>query len=152
MTVRPFYHNQQSLEFSHFSTAGQPTAHLQTTTMKSFITPLSLISLGLATLGSAATIPTKSLTRRSTETCDQWGTIETGSYIVYNDLWGQSYDESGTQCTTVDSLSGSTIAWSTTWSWSGASSQVKSFADVSLQFTAKTLKSISSITSSWKWR
>jgi hypothetical protein len=135
-----------------FSTAGQPTAHLQTTTMKSFITPLSLISLGLASLGSAATIPTKSLTRRSTETCDQWGTIETGSYIIYNDLWGQSYDESGTQCTTVDSLSGSTIAWSTTWSWSGASSQVKSFADVSLQFTAKTLKSISSIESTWKWR
>jgi hypothetical protein len=29
---------------------------------------------------------------------------------------------------------------------------VKSFADVSLQFTAKTLKSISSIASTWKWR
>ncbi|KAF3393924.1 putative xyloglucan-specific endo-beta-1,4-glucanase A [Penicillium rolfsii] len=117
--------------------------------MKSFA-PLSLLSLALAGLSTAATIPTKSLTRRA-DFCDQWGSTTTGSYIVYNNLWGQSYDTSGTQCTGVDSLSGSTIAWHTSYSWSGASTQVKSFANVALKFTAKTLSSISSIKSSWKW-
>ena len=119
--------------------------------MKSLFAPLSFLSLALAGLGNAATIPTKSLTRRS-DFCDQWGSVTTGSYIVYNDLWGQSYDEDGTQCTGVDSLSGSTIAWHTSFSWSGASSQVKSYANVALQFTAKTLKSVSSIDTTWKWR
>lgn len=118
--------------------------------MKS-LAPLTLLSLGLASLTNAATLPTKSLTRRA-DFCDQWGSTTTGSYIIYNNLWGQSYDTSGKQCTGVDSLSGSTIAWHTSWSWSGASSQVKSFANVALQFTAKTLSSIRSIESSWKWR
>ncbi|KAJ5157111.1 uncharacterized protein N7482_008211 [Penicillium canariense] len=117
--------------------------------MKSFA-PLSLFSLALAGLSNAATIPTKSLTRRA-DFCDQWGSTTTGSYIVYNNLWGQSSDTSGTQCTGVDSLSGTTIAWHTSFSWSGASSSVKSFADVALQFTAKTLSSVKSIKSTWKW-
>lgn len=119
--------------------------------MKSFTLPFTLFSLGLTSLTNAATLPTKSLTRRA-DFCDQWGSTTTGSYIVYNNLWGQNYDTSAKQCTGVDSLSGSSIAWHTSWSWSGASSQVKSFANVALQFTAKTLSSISSIESSWKWR
>ena len=119
--------------------------------MKSFVAPLSLLSLALAGLSSAATLPTKSLTKRA-DFCDQWGTAETGSYIVYNNLWGQSYDTSGTQCTGVDSLSGSNIAWHSSWSWSGTSSQVKSYANVALQFTAKQLSAVSSIKSAWEWR
>ncbi|KAJ5085970.1 hypothetical protein N7532_010741 [Penicillium argentinense] len=118
--------------------------------MKSFIAPLSLLSLALSGLSTAATIPTKSLTKRS-DFCDQWGSIQTGSYILYNNLWGQSYDTSGTQCTGVDSLSGSNIAWHSSWSWSGSSSQVKSFANVALQFTAKQLSAVSSIKSAFKW-
>jgi xyloglucan-specific endo-beta-1,4-glucanase len=123
---------------------------LESITMKS-VAPLSLLSLALAGLSNAATIPTKSLTRRA-DFCDQWGSTTTGSYIVYNNLWGQSSDPSGTQCTGVDSLSGTTIAWHTSYSWSGATSQVKSFANVALKFTAKQLSAVSSIKSSWKWR
>ena len=119
--------------------------------MKSFIAPLSFVALALAGLSSAAPQPTKSLNRRA-DFCDQWGSVTTGSYILYNDLWGQSYDTSGTQCTGVDSLSGTTLAWHTSFSWSGASSQVKSYANAALQFTAKTLCSISSINTTWKWR
>lgn len=119
--------------------------------MKSFIATLSLLSLALAGLGNAATIPTKTLERRA-DSCDQWATTTTGSYILYNNLWGQSYDTSGKQCTGLDSLSGSTIAWHTSWTWSGTANQVKSYANVALQFTAKTISSISSIKSSWKWR
>ncbi|KAJ5934253.1 hypothetical protein N7466_003800 [Penicillium verhagenii] len=118
--------------------------------MKSFA-PLSVLSLVLAGLSNAATIPTKSLSKRSTTTCDQWGTITTGSYIVYNDLWGEAEATSGSQCVTVSSLSGSTIAWSTEWTWAGGSSDVKSYASAALQFTAKTLKSITSIKTTWDW-
>lgn len=123
------------------------------TTMKSLLAPLSLLSLALAGLGDATAIPTKTQTlARRADTCEQWGTTTTGSYILYNNLWGQSYDTSGKQCTGLDSLSGSTIAWHTSWTWSGTASQVKSYANVALQFTAKKWSSISSIKSSWKWR
>ncbi|KAJ6080291.1 hypothetical protein N7467_010044 [Penicillium canescens] len=117
--------------------------------MKSFA-PLSLLTMALAAVGDAAAVPTKTLNRRA-DFCDQWGSTTTGSYIVYNNLWGQSYDTSGKQCTGVDSLSGSTIAWHTSWSWAGTANQVKSYANVALQFTAKKLSAVKSIKSSWKW-
>ncbi|KAJ5712993.1 uncharacterized protein N7483_010174 [Penicillium malachiteum] len=119
--------------------------------MKSFLAPLSLFSLLLAGQCTAATIPTRSISKRSTETCDQWGTITTGSYIVYNDLWGEDYATSGEQCVGVTSLSGTDLAWYTTWTWAGGSSNVKSYASAALQFTAATLSSITSIESTWKW-
>ncbi|KAJ5308816.1 hypothetical protein PENANT_c013G01565 [Penicillium antarcticum] len=117
--------------------------------MRSFA-PLSLLTMALAAVGDTAAVPTKTLNRRS-DFCDQWGSTTTGSYIVYNNLWGQSYDTSGKQCTGVDSLSGSTIAWHTSWSWAGTSNQVKSYANVALQFTARKLSAVKSIKSNWKW-
>ncbi|CAG8925613.1 unnamed protein product [Penicillium salamii] len=117
--------------------------------MKSFA-PLSLLSLALAATGSAASLPTKTLARRA-DFCDQWGSVTTGSYIVYNNLWGQSYDTSGKQCTGVDSLNGNDIAWHTSWSWSGASTQVKSYANVALNFSARKLSAVKSIKSNFNW-
>ncbi|KAJ5893823.1 hypothetical protein N7495_005514 [Penicillium taxi] len=117
--------------------------------MKSFIATLA-ISLALTGLGNASTIPTRSLTPRA-DFCEQYGSTTTGSYIVYNNLWGLSYDTSGTQCTEVESLSGTTISWWTSFSWSGESSQVKSYANVALDFTAKKLSAISSINTVWEW-
>lgn len=96
--------------------------------------------------------PTASLKERSTETCDQWGTIETGSYIVYNDLWGESYATSGSQCTTVSGLTNGILSWSTSWTWAGGSSNVKSYANAALDFTATELSAISSLTAVWSWR
>ncbi|KAJ5746588.1 hypothetical protein N7520_011770 [Penicillium odoratum] len=119
--------------------------------MKSFLAPLSLLSLALAGLSNAATIPTKSLEKRASSTCEQWGTITTGSYIVYNDLWGESSATSGSQCVGVNSLSGTTISWYTSWTWAGGSSDVKSYANAALQFTAKKLSAITSIETVWKW-
>ncbi|KAJ5861068.1 uncharacterized protein N7529_008378 [Penicillium soppii] len=117
--------------------------------MKSFA-PLSVLSLALAAVSSASPDPSKTLARRA-NFCDQWGSVTTGSYIVYNNLWGQSYDTSGTQCTGIDSLSGSTIAWHTSWSWAGTANQVKSFANVALKFTAQKLSAVNSIESTFKW-
>ncbi|KAJ5142733.1 uncharacterized protein N7515_001520 [Penicillium bovifimosum] len=116
--------------------------------MKS-LAPLSVLT-SLAALSNAATIPTKTLSRRA-DFCDQWGSTTTGSYILYNNLWGQSDDPSGTQCTGLDSVNGDTIAWHTSWSWAGTSYQVKSYANVALQFTSKQLSAVSSIKSAWEW-
>ena len=118
--------------------------------MKSFTAPLSILSLALAGLSSAASLPTKTLAKRA-DFCEQYGSVQTGSYIVYNNLWGQSYDTSGKQCTGVDSLSGSDIAWHSSWTWAGTSSQVKSYANIALQFTAKQLSAVSSIKSNFDW-
>lgn len=105
----------------------------------------------LTALPTAWASPTKSLSRRA-DSCGQWATTTTGPYIVYNNLWGQDSATSGQQCTGVDSLSGDTIAWHTTWSWAGASSSVKSFANAALQFTPKRLSEISSLKTGMEWR
>ncbi|KAK7542002.1 endoglucanase A precursor [Phyllosticta citribraziliensis] len=103
---------------------------------------------GAASLASAA--PSRTLVKRA-DTCEQYGTIQTGSYTVYNNLWGQGNADSGSQCTGVDSLDGETVAWHTNWSWSGGSSSVKSYANAALSFTAKQLSSISSIPTTMKY-
>ncbi|KAF7117015.1 hypothetical protein CNMCM5793_005662 [Aspergillus hiratsukae] len=103
-----------------------------------FSLPLAL-SLTAATAQAATTF------------CGQWDSVTEGNYILYNNLWGESSATSGSQCTTFESLSGNTIVWNTKWSWSGGQGQVKSFANAALQFTPKTLSSISSIDSTWKW-
>ncbi|KAE9037272.1 hypothetical protein PR003_g5801 [Phytophthora rubi] len=77
--------------------------------------------------------------------CDQWGTTTTDNYIIYNNLWGESYATSGSQCTGLDSSGGSSVAWHTNWTWTGASSNVKSYANAALQFDAVQLSSVSSI-------
>lgn len=96
--------------------------------------------------------PTPSLRERSTQTCDQWGTIQTGTYIIYNDLWGESAATSGSQCTTVTGLTNNIVSWNTAWSWAGGSSSVKSYSNVALSFTPTTLADISTLTAVWKWR
>lgn len=117
-----------------------------------FFVPISLLSLTLAASGNAASASSSKTRTKRSDFCDQYGTVSEGSYTVYNNLWGQEYDYGGKQCTGVDSFSGSTIAWHTSWSWAGSSNQVKSYASVGLQFTAKQLSAVSSIKSSWDWR
>lgn len=126
--------------------------------MKSIATLFALLTAVEASHGhhrerdAAAMAPTPaSLMERSTETCDQWGEIETGSYIVYNDLWGEAEATSGSQCTTVTGLTNNIVSWSTAWTWAGGSSDVKSFANVALDFTPTTLADISSITAVWEY-
>ncbi|RLN89295.1 hypothetical protein BBJ28_00024587 [Nothophytophthora sp. Chile5] len=83
--------------------------------------------------------------------CGQWDSTTVGNYIVYNDLWNMGQATSGSQCTGVDKVSGSTIAWHTSYSWAGASNQVKSYANAALKFTPKQLKSITSIPTTMKY-
>ncbi|KAI0200652.1 family 12 glycosyl hydrolase [Astrocystis sublimbata] len=109
---------------------------------------LSLASAVLASLAFAT--PTPTVNKRATTFCGQWDSLETGPYIVYNNLWGQD-SGSGSQCTTVDGLSGNSVAWSTKWSWSGGNYNVKSYANAVVQTPVKQVSAISSIPSSWKY-
>ena len=71
----------------------------------------ALLFAGLTAL--AAATPTKTIDKRA-DVCGQWDSITTGSYILYNNLWGIS-GSSGSQCVGVDSLSGTTIKWHSTY-------------------------------------
>lgn len=97
----------------------------------------------------AAAAPTKTIEKRA-EQCGQYDSVATGSYTVYNDLWGESGASSGSQCFEVTKLSGSTISWDTTWSWTGGSG-VKSYANVVVNSAAKQLSAIKTINSVWDW-
>lgn len=105
-----------------------------------------------ALLGLALASPTKVLNARSTTFCGQWGSVETGTYTVYNDLWGESSATSGSQCTTVSSDSGTTLKWSTSWTWEGGSSDVKSYANAVLTQSYTKLSALSTIPSTFHWR
>ncbi|KAI0517311.1 family 12 glycosyl hydrolase [Xylaria bambusicola] len=110
--------------------------------MKSFILA-ALAGLALAT-------PTPTVDKRATTFCGQWDSAQTGSYIVYNNLWGAS-SGTGKQCTTVNGLSSNSVAWSTSWSWSGGNYNVKSYANAVVQTSAKRISAISSIPTTWKY-
>lgn len=74
----------------------------------------STASLALA----APTTPASALSKRA-DFCGQWDTSVQGSYTIYNNLWNKGQATSGSQCTGVDGLSGSTLKWHTKWSWAG---------------------------------
>lgn len=134
-------------------------------------------SFALAALaGLALATPTPTVDKRATTFCGQWDSVQTGSYskycqhhlllavaafckcaglivtatVLYNNLWGKD-SGTGSQCTTFNSLSGSTIAWSTSWSWSGGNYNVKSYANAVIQASAKQISAISSIPTKWAY-
>ncbi|KAH6670981.1 endoglucanase-1 [Plectosphaerella plurivora] len=113
----------------------------------------SLVALAAAAPGAEGVTPTKTthLGKRAVTTCEQWGSVTTGSYIVYNNLWGRDSATSGSQCMTVDSISNGLLAWSTTWSWAGGQYNVKSYPNAVLQAPAARVSSVSSIPSRWQW-
>ncbi|EED24352.1 endoglucanase, putative [Talaromyces stipitatus ATCC 10500] len=83
--------------------------------------------------------------------CSQYSSYTSGPYTVNNNLWGES-SGSGSQCTYVNSISSSGVAWSTTWNWSGSNSQVKSYANSQYSALNKKLVSqLSSIPTSVQW-
>jgi len=100
---------------------------------------------------AAVAVPTATLDKRATTICGQWDSVVTGTYTVYQDLWNEGAATSGSQCTTVNSLSGTTVAWSTSWTWAGGSNQVKSYANAVVTATTKQISAISSIPSTWQW-
>jgi len=82
--------------------------------------------------------------------CAQYASETIGEYTLFNDLWGES-GATGSQCSQVTSTSGTTIVWTTNWTWEGGSG-VKSFANVQLNSGInKELSAISSMPTTWTW-
>lgn len=110
----------------------------------------TLLASTLAVTALAA--PTATLEKRATTICGQWDSVVTGTYTVYQDLWGESAATSGSQCTTVNSNTNGKLSWSTSWTWAGGPSSVKSFANVVVTSAAKQVSAIQSIPTTWDWR
>lgn len=119
--------------------------------MRLSVLAIAALAVGASAAAAAVVDEPSRIERRATSICGQWDSVQTGTYTVYQDLWGMS-SGTGSQCTTVNSLSGSTLSWSTSWTWSGGSSSVKSFANVVTSIAITTLSNIASIPSTWKWR
>ena len=118
---------------------------------KSFLTA-SFVAASALAAPSIARIPTQTLEKRATSICGQWDAAVSGTYTLYQDLWGESSATSGSQCSTPNSLSGNTISWSTSWTWAGGSNSVKSYANVVVtQSTGYELSAISSIPTVWDY-
>lgn len=83
------------------------------------------------------------------ELCEQYGVVSSDGYIVNNNMWGQD-SGTGSQCTTVKSISSSGVQWHTTWTWSGEGS-VKSYPNSGLTFDPVLVSGISSIQSTAEW-
>lgn len=86
--------------------------------------PFALSALGTPVLEARDTVDT-------TVYCGQWDSVAAGSYSLLLDLWGESGATSGSQCSHLTSIDGSTVSWTTNWTWVGGTG-VKSFSNIQL--------------------
>ncbi|KLO17895.1 glycoside hydrolase family 12 protein [Schizopora paradoxa] len=107
--------------------------------------------VGFVALASAVVAsPTPLASVDTSVHCGQWDTVTAGNYEMLLDQWGIS-GASGSQCAHITSMSGSTIAWTTNWTWTGGSG-VKTFTDMQLNAgIGKQLSAISSMPATWDW-
>jgi len=68
----------------------------------------------IATAAFAALATAAPLEKRA-DKCGQWDSIAASPYTLYNDLWGESGATSGSGCFGLDSISGNTIKWHSTY-------------------------------------
>ena len=71
------------------------------------------------------------LERSAKTACGQFDTITSGSYSLLTNHWGASAATSGSQCSTLGSVNGNTVEWSTEWTWS-CETCIKSFSNIQL--------------------
>ncbi|EIN10056.1 glycoside hydrolase family 12 protein [Punctularia strigosozonata HHB-11173 SS5] len=108
-------------------------------------------SVVLSLVGAALATPVLEKRLDTSTHCGQWDTVTASPYSLLLDQWGLSDATSGSDCASITSLSGTTIAWTTTFDWVGGTS-VKSFTDIELTSGVNVpLSSITSAPSTWKW-
>ena len=106
----------------------------------------------LAVTAYAAPTPhAEGLSERAVQQCGQYQTQYQGPYNLATNGWGWSTG-TGSQCSQINSVSGNTIAWETSWSWSGGPTSVKSYTNVQQNsYSRKPLSQYTSIPTTWKW-
>ncbi|CAA7260891.1 unnamed protein product [Cyclocybe aegerita] len=94
------------------------------------------------------------LVKRGTILTAQYATesVDDGRFILENNLWGMSSASSGSQSSQVTAVDNNDITWQTTYTWAGAPSNVKSYANLNLRTGInQQLSAISSIPTTWSW-
>ena len=90
--------------------------------------------------------------RQATSLCNQYSYYAANGYESNNNNWGEGSTSSGSQCTTVKSISNSGVKSSMTWNWQGGQDNVKSYANVSKQcFRVLIAGKIKSLRTSIQW-
>ncbi|KAG5922133.1 hypothetical protein E4U53_003724, partial [Claviceps sorghi] len=109
-------------------------------------------SLALAGLTASALATPLDISKRAGQSfCSIFGTTTAGPYTLYHNNFGSGAASSGQQCTTFSPLQGDSVAWSTTWSWQGGPSSVKSYSNVGLAHVNRRVSDVKSIPSRWSW-
>ncbi|TRM60180.1 concanavalin A-like lectin/glucanase domain-containing protein [Schizophyllum amplum] len=86
------------------------------------------------------------------EHCGQWDVVTYNQYSLLLDQWGKDNAESGQTCASITSASGDSIAWTTTFTWTGTSDTgVKAYPNLQLDDVSGQIGSISSMPTSWSW-
>jgi len=90
--------------------------------------------------------------RAATVLTGQYSCATSGNYELCNDQWG-SGDGTGSQNTTLESTSGNSITWSTTYTWADNENDVKTYANVQPTSGASgmTLADITSAPTTYNW-
>ncbi|KAJ7750405.1 glycoside hydrolase family 12 protein [Mycena maculata] len=112
---------------------------------------LAKLSVLLILVPLISASPTPAVEERATTFCGQWDTDVVGGYTLFLDQWGLSDATSGSDCASITSSSGTTVAWTTTWTWTGGTS-VKSFTNIGVNDGVnQQLSAISSMPAVWTW-
>ncbi|KIK57432.1 glycoside hydrolase family 12 protein [Collybiopsis luxurians FD-317 M1] len=114
----------------------------------------SKLSILLSLLPFAFAAPAADLEKReaSATMCGLFDTAFDGNYELFLNQWGASGATSGSDCASITSLNGNTIAWTTTWTWVGGNG-VKSFTNIGLNAGInQQLSAISTIPTVWDWQ
>ena len=92
-----------------------------------FRLPLLAAAAALFSAPSQGAPPGNALMRRDgPSTCAQYATLSSGPYTLQTNQWGAQYGQ-GSQCSTINSVNGNSIAWTTSWSWANGPNNVKSY-------------------------
>ncbi|KAF9063019.1 glycoside hydrolase family 12 protein [Rhodocollybia butyracea] len=112
----------------------------------------SRLSALLLVLPFVFAAPAVERSESATTFCGQWDTSVSGNYELLLDQWGLSGASSGSDCASITSTSGNSLAWTTTWKWTGGTG-VKSFTNIQLNAGInQKLSAISTIPSTWNWK
>lgn len=105
-----------------------------------------------AFLASTVFAAPSALKPRSMSLTGSWNSYVDGDYTVYQNLWGESEATSGSQTTMVEGTTNGLLKWTTSWTWAGGSSSVKSYNNADVLDINKQLSAITSIPSVWNWK
>ncbi|KAK1829964.1 glycoside hydrolase family 12 protein [Podospora conica] len=117
-------------------------------------TTLLALLPSLALASPAASLAPRQQRGAIKQLCGQYDYWSNDQYEANNNLWGKgSAQAGGSQCTYIDSVSGSNVAWSSTWTWQGGPDNVKSYVYVGRKVTrGRKISQISSMPTAITWK